>query len=85
MKIIKIEKDGCMPCKQLQMMMDANDYKADEIINLSDEGADTIIDIYNIRGVPALLKVDDNGALLSSHIGVPDENTLHSFFTSYKE
>ena len=80
-KIIKIEKDGCIPCLELGMKLGGLGLMPDEVVNMKDEGAMTLVDLYNIRSVPVLLKVGDDNELIAQINGVPDsDDKLVAFF-----
>ena len=60
MKILKFQADWCEPCKALTKLMEEIDTKIEiEVIDIDKEPSTTTK--YGIRGVPTLVKIDENG------------------------
>lgn len=60
MKIIKFEKDGCMLCKRMDKIL--SDIGASyEVINLDEvDNAQELINKYNIKVTPTLVKLSED-------------------------
>ncbi len=74
MKIIKFYSDTCGPCK----VLDSNLKKAGidyESINANSDENDTLVEKYNIRAVPTLIK-EENGVEIARHTGIMTEEQL---------
>ena len=68
MKIIKFYSDTCGPCR----VLDTNLQRAGiayEAINVNMEENDVLVEKYNIRAVPTLIK-EENGAEIARHTGI---------------
>jgi thioredoxin 1 len=60
MKILKFQADWCEPCKALTKLIEEIDTKIEiEVIDIDKEPLTTTK--YGIRGVPTLVKIDENG------------------------
>lgn len=59
LRLIKIEKNGCMPCKKLDQIL--NSLKVDNVEhkNIDEEDCSEMIEKYNIMSTPALIKIYD--------------------------
>lgn len=74
MKIIKFYSDTCGPCK----VLDTNLKRAGiayESINANMEENDALVEKYNIRAVPTLIK-EENGVEIARHTGIMTEEQL---------
>ena len=69
MKLIKIYSKTCGPCKVLEKNLVESGVKYDSVDVASEEGED-LIETYGVRAVPTLLLIDDNGTLISKHVGI---------------
>lgn len=69
MKLIKIYSKTCGPCKVLEKNLVESGVKYDSVDVASEEGED-LTETYGVRAVPTLLLVDDNGTLISKHVGI---------------
>lgn len=67
MQILKFYSKTCGPCK----VMDLNlkklgvDYKEIEVQENPD-----LVEKYNVRGIPTIIKIDDEGNIIDSFTGV---------------
>lgn len=57
-EIIKFEKNGCMPCKKLDMILDKFNVEIKHK-NIDEEDCSELIEKYNISSTPTLLKIVD--------------------------
>lgn len=78
MKLIKIYSKTCGPCKVLEKNLKESGVKYDNIDITSKEG-ETLVEQYNIRTVPTLLLIDDNGSIIKKHIGILNVEDIKSF------
>ena len=80
MKLLKFYATWCGPCKGLSMVI--NGAKDKISVPIEDIDIDQNIDLakkYNIRGVPAMILVDESGSELKRLIGMTDEKKLLEF------
>lgn len=66
MKIVKISKDHCVPCKQVGQFLDSIGVKYEEI-NIMENPQ--IASKYGIMSVPVVMLLDDNGDELKCVVG----------------
>lgn len=65
MKILKIEKTNCTPCKFVGSFLDAKGVDYD-VLNIANE---TVIDKYNIMSVPVTILLDENNNEIKRSVG----------------
>lgn len=78
MKLIKIYSKTCGPCKVLEKNLIESGVKYDSVDVASEEG-EGLTETYSVRAVPTLLLVDDNGTLISKHVGILSVEGIKSF------
>ena len=78
MKLIKIYSKTCGPCKVLEKNLKESGVKYDNVDITSKEG-ETLVEQYNIRTVPTLLLIDNNGSIIKKHIGILNVEDIKSF------
>ena len=78
MKIIKFEASWCNPCKQLaRTLANSVDSSISSLVEAIDVDSDNpLVEKYNIRGVPVLLFVDDEGNELARLTGAVSAKTI---------
>lgn len=69
MKLIKLYSDTCGPCKVLENNLRKSKIKYDNV-NIDSEEGEKLIEKYDIKAVPTLLLIEDNGTLISKHSGI---------------
>ena len=69
-KIIKIYAEWCGPCKQLSKMLEENNIQH-ESIDIDSEQGNELATEYNIRSLPTILVLDDDGVLIDKKVGLP--------------
>ena len=77
-KLYKFQAEWCGPCKMLTQMLDQMDIPLDVRVIDVDESPE-LAKQYNIRGIPALIIVDDNGNPIKTKVGVPTIQGLKDF------
>ena len=60
LKLIKVEKNGCMPCKKLDQILSNLQIDNVEHKNIDEEDCSQLIEKYNIESTPALIKIHDD-------------------------
>ena len=78
MKLIKIYSKTGGPCKVLEKNLVESGVEYDSVDVASEEGED-LTEAYGVRAVPTLLLVDDNGTLISKHVGILSVEGIKSF------
>ena len=80
MKLYKFYAEWCQPCKMLSKVIeDAKDKIDVEIVSFDiDQEMMTAIN-YGVRGVPAMILVDDEGKEIKRQAGLVNENQLLEF------
>lgn len=73
MKILKFYSDTCGPCKVLSKNLKEAGIEVEEI-NI--ENNDNLVDKYNIRNIPTLIKLDDNNTVIDRFTGILSVNDL---------
>lgn len=79
--LLKFQASWCGPCKMLSRIME--DINFDElgvkVEEIDIEEKEDIAKAFNIRGVPTLALLADNGATLSTKVGMMQEEALVSW------
>ena len=86
MKILKFTAPWCAPCKAMSVYWDevVAEFPFDvEEFNVDDNPDE--LKKYNIKSVPAMLIVDDEGVVLSNKTGALSEQQLMNWFGEFKE
>lgn len=65
-RIIKFEKNGCMPCKKLDAILDKLGVEV-EHKNIDEEDCSALIEEYGIVSTPVLLKIIDENKFSALH------------------
>ena len=69
-KIIKIYADWCGPCKVLEKMLVENNVEH-ESVNIDSPDGEGLSLKYNVRAIPTMLVLDEDGNLLRKMTGLP--------------
>lgn len=69
-KLIKLYADWCNPCNVLENMLKDNNIEHESVNIDSLDGEDLSLK-YNVRAIPTMLVLDENGNLLRKMIGLP--------------
>lgn len=75
MKVYKFSASWCGPCKQLSALIDTLDQKPD-IVEIDIDNDVELASKYQIRGVPTMLKVDNNGNVVDRIVGMQTKAKL---------
>lgn len=78
MKVLKIYSKTCGPCKVLENNLQAAGIPHENIDIQSVEG-ENIIDKYEIKTVPTLIIIDDEGNVVKRHNGLLGVQELKEF------
>lgn len=83
MKVYKFYADWCQPCKMLSKVIeDAGEKVTAEIVNINiDQDMMTAIN-FNVRGVPAMVMVDENDKEVKRLNGYVNEEKLLEFLNA---
>ena len=77
-KIIRFTASWCAPCKAMASILEEiNTNIPIEVVDI-DAQQDVAIE-YGIRGVPTLVKVDNNGNITGRMVGVKAKNLVEEF------
>ena len=69
-KIIKIYADWCGPCKVLEKMLVESNVEH-ESVNIDSPDGEGLSLKYNVRAIPTMLVLDEDGNLLRKMTGLP--------------
>lgn len=69
-KIIKMYADWCGPCKVLEKMLVESNVEH-ESVNIDSPDGEGLSLKYNVRAIPTMLVLDDDGNLLRKMTGLP--------------
>ena len=77
-KIIRFTASWCQPCKAMASILEEIDTKIPiEVVDI-DVHQEVAIE-FGIRGVPTLVKVDENGNVTGRMVGVKAKNLVEEF------
>ena len=77
-KVIRFTASWCQPCKAMaNILEEINSPIPIEVVDI-DAQQDIAIE-YGIRGVPTLVKVDNNGNITGRMVGVKAKNLVEEF------
>lgn len=69
-KLIKLYADWCGPCKVLEKMLVESNVEH-ENVNIDSPDGEGLSLKYNVRAIPTMLVLDDDGNLLRKMTGLP--------------
>lgn len=78
MKLLKFYSNFCNPCKVLERIMDVNNIPHDNIDIEEKTNAD-IVSKYNIKTVPTLILIEEDGTEVNRHVGMMNLQQLKDF------
>jgi thioredoxin 1 len=77
-KVIRFTASWCQPCKAMASILEEIDTNIPiEVVDI-DKQQDVAIE-YGIRGVPTLVKIDNNGNVTDRMVGIKAKNLVEEF------
>lgn len=83
-KILLFKMSTCSPCKLLSKLFTQLNIQKEEIVLDEDDNADTIADKYNIKSVPTVIVLNDEGEELGRFVGSRTKEQLLEEFKKYE-
>jgi thioredoxin-like negative regulator of GroEL len=80
MKILKFSADYCQPCKSLTGILEKYGITNYEEIDICSEEGSLLTSKYRVRSVPTLIKLDNEGNVLDTLVGVKPDSDIKEFF-----
>lgn len=78
MRLIKLYSNSCGPCKVLENNLKQANIEHENVLVASDKGEE-LVEKYNVRNIPTLLLLDDNGNLIKKFTGILTPDKLKEF------
>lgn len=78
MKILKFYSNSCGPCKVLEKNLKEAGIEYDSINVTNPDNLDLVTQ-YGVRGLPTLIKIDDDGAIIDKKVGVLSVEQIKEF------
>ena len=78
MKLLKFYSNFCNPCKVLERIMDVNNIPHDNI-DIEEETNADIVSKYNIKTVPTLILIEEDGTEVNRRVGMMNLQQLKDF------
>ena len=79
MQLLKIHATWCNPCKMLSKTMEDIEFPYDVVPVDIDENMELAIK-YGVRGVPALILIDEEGEPVTTSIGMMSKKDIEAKF-----
>lgn len=78
MKVLKFFSPHCGPCRVMeQNLKEANiEY---ESINVEEDAGDVLADKYDVKGLPTIIVLNEDGAIIKQHTGILTVENLKNF------
>lgn len=78
MKVLKFFSPHCGPCRVMeQNLKEANiEY---ESINVEEDAGDILADKYDVKGLPTIIVLNEDGAIIKQHTGILTVENLKNF------
>lgn len=84
MKLLKFQASWCQPCKVLTASMQGMDIPC-PVETVDAQENEDILAKYNIRSVPALVLVNDDGSEIDRLVGVSNKDAVIKFLKSNED
>ena len=83
-KILLFKMSTCNPCKLLSKLFTQLSIQKEEIVLDEDDNANTIADKYNVKSVPTVIVLNNEGEELGRFIGSRNKEQLLEELNKYK-
>ena len=83
-KILLFKMSTCSPCKLLSKLFTQLNIQKEEIVLDEDNNADIIADKYNVKSVPTVVVLNDEGEELGRFVGSRTKEQLLEEFKKYE-
>jgi len=77
--LLKISASWCVSCKTLTNLFKDIDFTGIEVINIDADSDSSTVKQYNVRGIPALILLDETGEEIKRKIGIIAKDDLLQF------
>ena len=79
-KLIYFSANWCGPCKMVGPTLEKVSQQGIPVQKIDVDQDPELVSKYGVRNIPAILKVDNNGVVLGTLIGVNSEDTIKNFY-----
>jgi len=79
-KLIYFSANWCGPCKMVGPTLEKVSQQGIPVQKIDVDQDPEIVSKYGVRNIPTILKVDNNGVVLGTLIGVNSEDTIKNFY-----
>ena len=83
-KILLFKMSTCGPCKLLSKLFTQLNIQKEDIVLDEDDNADTIADKYNVKSVPTVVVLNNEGEELGRFVGYKSKEQLLEELDKYK-
>ena len=83
-KILLFKMSTCSPCKLLSRLFTQLNIQKEEIVLDEDGNVDTIADKYNVKSVPTVIVLNNEGEELGRFVGSRNKEQLLEELSKYK-
>ena len=83
-KILLFKMSTCSPCKLLSKLFTQLNIQKEEIVLDEDDNANTIADKYNVKSVPTVIVLNNEGEELGRFVGSRNKEQLLEELNKYK-
>lgn len=83
-KILLFKMSTCSPCKLLSKLFTKLNIQKEEIVLDEDDNADKIVDKYNVKSVPTVIVLNNEGEELGRFVGSRNKEQLLEELNKYK-
>ena len=78
--VLKISTAWCGPCRTLQKILEGIEGTVDNVkficVDADEVDDDFILEKFNVKGVPALIVLDENGETISQTVGLQTKEEI---------